>query len=215
MELLYEFFDLFLNLDKYLLSFVNEYKDWSYLILFCIIFFETGLIVTPFLPGDSLLFTAGAIAALGILNIWLLVGLLIIAAFLGDSLNFSIGKFIGKKAFEKNYRFVKKEYLFKAHAFYEKHGGKTIIIARFVPIIRTFAPFVAGVGEMNYTKFLIYNILGGVLWVFTCSFGGYFFGNIPIVKNNFSIVVFAIIFISLIPMIVEYLRHKFKSKKNI
>lgn len=215
MELLYEFFDLFLNLDKYLLSFVNEYKDWSYLILFCIIFFETGLIVTPFLPGDSLLFTAGAIAALGILNIWLLVGLLIIAAFLGDSLNFSIGKFIGKKAFEKNYRFVKKEYLFKAHAFYEKHGGKTIIIARFVPIIRTFAPFVAGVGEMNYTKFLIYNILGGVLWVFTCSFGGYFFGNIPIVKNNFSIVVLAIIFISLIPMIVEYLRHKFKSKKNI
>ena len=210
MDLIYSFFDLFLNLDKHLFSFVNDYRNWTYLILFCIIFCETGLVVTPFLPGDSLLFAAGAIAALGILNIWLLVGLLIIAAFLGDSLNYSIGKFLGKKVFERNYRFIKKEYLYKAHAFYEKHGGETIIIARFVPIIRTFAPFVAGVGEMNYAKFLLYNILGGVLWVFTCSFGGYFFGNIPIVKNNFSIVVLVIIFISLLPMLIEYLRYKWK-----
>ena len=210
MDLIYGFFDLFLNLDKHLFSFVNDYRNWTYLILFCIIFCETGLVVTPFLPGDSLLFAAGAIAALGILNIWLLVGLLIIAAFLGDSLNYSIGKFLGKKVFERNYRFIKKEYLYKAHAFYEKHGGETIIIARFVPIIRTFAPFVAGVGEMNYAKFLLYNILGGVLWVFTCSFGGYFFGNIPIVKNNFSIVVLVIIFISLLPMLIEYLRYKWK-----
>jgi membrane-associated protein len=210
MDFIYGLFDWFLHLDKQLLSFVNDYKNWTYLILFCIIFLETGIVVTPFLPGDSLLFAAGAIAAIGILNIWLLVGLLIIAAFLGDSLNYHIGKFLGKKVFERNYRLIKKDYLIKAHTFYEKHGGKTIIIARFVPIIRTFAPFVAGVGEMNYTKFLLYNVLGGMLWVITCSFGGYFFGNIPIVKNNFSIVVLAIICISLLPMLIEFLRYKFK-----
>jgi membrane-associated protein len=213
MEMVNSFFDLFLHLDKHLFSLVTDYRNWTYLILFCIIFCETGLVVTPFLPGDSLLFAGGAIAALGILNIWLLVGLLIIAAFLGDSLNYSIGKFLGKKVFERNYRLIKKEYLYKAHTFYEKHGGKTIIIARFVPIIRTFAPFIAGVGTMNYFRFISYNILGGILWVFICSFIGYFFGNIPFVKNNFSIVVMAIIFISLVPMLVEYFKYKIQNKQ--
>lgn len=210
MELIYSFFDVFLNLDKHLFNIVNDYRNWTYLILFCIIFFETGLVVTPFLPGDSLLFAAGAIAAIGILNIWILIGLLCVAAFLGDSVNYSIGKFFGKKAFEKDYRLIKKEYLIRTHNFYEKHGGKAIIIARFVPIIRTFAPFIAGIGTMNYGKFILYNLVGGILWVFICAFGGYFFGNIPIVKNNFSIVVLAIIAISLLPMLVEYLKYKLK-----
>ena len=210
MDLLSSLLDMFLHLDKYLLNFVNDYKNWTYLVLFLVIFFETGLVVTPFLPGDSLLFAAGAIAALGILNIWLLLGILILAAFLGDTANYSIGSFLGKKAFERNYKLIKKEYLLKAHTFYEKHGGKTIIIARFVPIIRTFAPFVAGIGEMKYSRFILYNILGGILWVFTCTFSGYFFGNLQIVKDNFSLVILAIIFISLIPMLVEYFRHKFK-----
>jgi membrane-associated protein len=212
MEIINSFFDLFLHLDKHLFSLVTEYRYWTYLILFCIIFCETGLVVTPFLPGDSLLFAAGAIAALGILNIWILIGLLCIAAILGDSVNYSLGKFLGKEVFERNYRFIKKEYLYRTHEFYEKHGGKTIIIARFVPIIRTFAPFIAGVGSMNYLRFISFNIIGGILWVFICSFGGYFFGNLPLVKNNFSIVVLAIIFISLLPMIVEYAKYKLKPK---
>jgi len=210
MEILNSFFELFLNLDKHLFSLVTEYKNWTYLILFCIIFFETGLVVTPFLPGDSLLFAAGAIAALGILNIWILIGLMCIAAILGDSVNYSTGKFFGAKVFERNYRFIKKEYLYRTHEFYEKHGGKTIIIARFIPIIRTFAPFIAGVGSMNYLRFISFNIFGGILWVFICSFGGYFFGNLPFVKDNFSVVVLAIIFFSLLPMVVEYIKYKLK-----
>ena len=213
MEILNSFFELFLNLDKHLFSLVTEYKNWTYLILFCIIFCETGLVVTPFLPGDSLLFAAGALAALGILNIWILIGLLCIAAILGDSVNYSLGKFIGKKVFERNYRFIKKEYLYRTQEFYEKHGGKTIIIARFVPIIRTFAPFIAGMGTMNYFRFILYNITGGILWIFICSFGGYFFGNLPFVKNNFSVVVLAIIFISTLPMIVEYVKYKLNLNK--
>jgi len=213
MEFLSNFFELFLNLDKHLFELVNDYRNWTYLILFCIIFCETGLVVTPFLPGDSLLFAAGAMAALGVMNIWLLVALLCIAAFLGDSVNYSIGKFFGKKAFEKEYRLIKREYLIRTHIFYEKHGGKTIIIARFIPIVRTFAPFVAGVGNMNYAKFIFYNLLGGTLWVFVCAFGGYFFGNIPIVKNNFSIVVLVIIFISLLPMLLEFAKYKLKVNK--
>lgn len=212
MEIIYSFFDLFLHLDKYLFTLVNDYRNWTYLILFCIIFCETGLVVTPFLPGDSLLFTAGTIAAIGLLNIWILIGILCLAAFLGDSANYSIGKFLDKKVFEKDYRLIKKEYITRTHDFYEKHGGKTIIFARFVPIIRTFAPFIAGVGNMNYAKFILYNLLGGVLWVVICTFGGYFFGNIPFVQNNFSIVVLAIIFISLLPMLIEYLRLKLKTK---
>jgi membrane-associated protein len=212
MEFLGNFIDIFLNLDKYLFSLVNDYRNWTYLILFIVIFCETGLVITPFLPGDSLLFTAGAIAALGVLNIWLLVLILIIAAFMGDTANYSIGKLLGEKVYSKNYKLIKKEHLIKTHIFYEKYGGKTIIIARFIPIIRTFAPFIAGVGKMTYSKFMLYNIIGGILWVIICSFSGYFFGNMSIVKNNFSIVVLAIILISLMPMVVEYLKFKFKHK---
>ena len=214
MEISNSFFELFLNLDKHLFILVTDYRNWTYLILFCIIFCETGLVVTPFLPGDSLLFAAGAIAALGILNIWILIGLLCISAILGDSINYSLGKFLGGKVFERNYRLIKKEYLYRTQEFYEKHGGKTIIIARFVPIIRTFAPFIAGVGSMNYLRFISFNIIGGILWVFICSLGGYFFGNLPFVKSNFSVVVFAIIFISVLPLIVEYLKHKLKPKNS-
>lgn len=214
MEIINSLFELFLHLDKHLFSLVTEYKNWTYLILFCIIFCETGFVITPFLPGDSLLFAAGAIAALGILNIWILIGLLCIAAILGDSVNYSLGKFLGDKIFERNYRLIKKEYLYRTHEFYEKHGGKTIIIARFIPIIRTFAPFIAGVGSMNYVRFISFNITGGILWIFICLFGGYFFGNLPFVKNNFSVVVLAIIFISLLPMIVEYMKYKLKPKQN-
>jgi len=214
MEIVNSFFDLFLHLDKHLFILVTDYRNWTYLFLFCIIFCETGLVVTPFLPGDSLLFAAGAIAALGILNIWILVGLLCIAAILGDSVNYSLGKLLGGKVFERNYRLIKKEYLYRTQEFYEKHGGKTIIIARFVPIIRTFAPFIAGVGSMNYLRFILFNIIGGILWVFICSFGGYFFGNLPFVKSNFSVVVMAIIFISILPLILEYLKHKLKPKNS-
>lgn len=202
--------DIFLNLDSHLFSLVNEYRSWTYLILFLIIFCETGLVVTPFLPGDSLLFAAGAIAAVGILNIWLLVLLLIIAAFLGDTVNYSIGKILGKKVFEREYRFIKKEYLVRTHNFYEKHGGKTIIVARFIPIIRTFAPFIAGVAYMNYSRFILYNLAGGILWILVCSFAGYFFGNLPFVKDNFALVAFAIILISLLPMLIEFLKYKLK-----
>jgi membrane-associated protein len=215
MEIANSFFELFLNLDKHLFSLVAEYKNWTYLILFCIIFCETGLVVTPFLPGDSLLFAAGTMAALGIFNIWILIGLLSIAAILGDSINYSLGKFLGHKVFERNYRLIKKEHLYRTHGFYEKHGGKTIIIARFVPIIRTFAPFIAGVGSMKYVRFISFNIAGGILWIFICSFGGYFFGNLPFVKNNFSVVVLTIILISLLPMVVEYIKYKLKPGQNI
>ena len=213
MEVIQNFIDFFLHLDKHLLRIVNDYRSWTYLILFIIIFCETGLVVTPFLPGDSLLFAAGAIAATGALNIWAIVLLLSVAAFLGDSINYSIGKYIGKKALKKKYRLIKTEYLIRTHNFYEKHGVKTIVIARFIPIIRTFAPFVAGIGTMNYTRFLLYNVFGGILWVFSCSFAGYYFGNLPIVKNNFSIVILTIIIISLLPIAVEYLKFKYKNRK--
>lgn len=209
MELVEKLIGFILHLDSHLLAIATDYKGWIYLILFLIIFCETGLVVAPFLPGDSLLFAAGAIAALGIINIWLLVVLLCVAAILGDSVNYSIGKFFGAKVFDKNYRFINKKYLLKAKTFYENHGGKTIIIARFVPIVRTFAPFVAGIGRMDYPRFFIYNILGGILWVFSCSFAGYFLGNIPIVKENFSIVIIAIIIISLLPIAIEFLRNRF------
>lgn len=212
MELLSSLIDFFLHIDKYLFDVVTDYRNWTYLILFGVIFIETGLVITPFLPGDSLLFAAGAIAALGILNIWFLIILLILAAFLGDSANYSIGKYFGKRIFEKNYRLIKKEYLTKTHEFYEKHGGKTIILARFVPIIRTFAPFVAGVGYLTYGRFIVYNLVGGILWVLLFVLAGYFFGHIPFVKNNFSVVVLAIIAISLLPMLIEYVKYKFKAK---
>lgn len=208
MEHLQTILHFFLNIDIHLLQIATDYENWVYLILFLIIFCETGLIVTPFLPGDSLLFAAGAIAALGVMNIWLLVGLLCLAAILGDGVNYRIGKFIGLGVYEKNYRLINKKHLLKAENFYKLNGGKTIVIARFIPIIRTFAPFVAGIGKMDATRFAIYNFLGGVLWVFSCSFAGYFFGNIPVVKDNFSLVILVIILISLLPIVVELIRNK-------
>ena len=198
--------DFFLHLDEHLNQVVTTYGVWTHLILFAIVFAETGLVVTPFLPGDSLLFAAGALAALGSLDLWLLVVLLIGAAILGDSVNYWVAAWIGPRAFSGNVRFLRKDYLERTSAFYEKHGGKTIILARFVPIIRTFAPFVAGVGAMSYPRFIVYNIIGAVLWVGLFVPLGYFFGNMPTVKNNFSLVIFAIIGISVMPIAVEMFR---------
>jgi membrane-associated protein len=198
--------DFFLHLDEHLNQIVTSYGIWTHLILFAIVFAETGLVVTPFLPGDSLLFAAGALAALGSLDLWLLVVLLIGAAILGDSVNYWVGAWIGPRAFSGNVRFLRKDYLERTRAFYEKHGGKTIILARFVPIIRTFAPFVAGVGAMSYPRFIVYNIVGAVLWVGLFVPLGYFFGNMPTVKDNFSLVIFAIIGISVMPIAVEMFR---------
>ena len=198
--------DFFLHLDEHLNQIVTTYGVWTHLILFAIVFAETGLVVTPFLPGDSLLFAAGALAALGSLDLWLLVVLLIGAAVLGDSVNYWVGAWIGPRAFSGNLRFLRKDYLERTRAFYEKHGGKTIILARFVPIIRTFAPFVAGVGAMSYPRFIVYNIIGAVLWVGLFVPLGYFFGNMPTVKDNFSLVIFAIIGISMLPIAVEMFR---------
>jgi membrane-associated protein len=198
--------DFFLHLDEHLNQIVTTYGVWTHLILFAIVFAETGLVVTPFLPGDSLLFAAGALAALGSLDLWLLVVLLIGAAILGDSVNYWVGAWIGPRAFSGNVRFLRTDYLERTRAFYEKHGGKTIILARFVPIIRTFAPFVAGVGAMSYPRFIVYNIIGAVLWVGLFVPLGYYFGNMPTVKNNFSLVIFAIIGISVMPIAVEMFR---------
>ncbi len=209
MELLTSFVNLFLHLDTQLATVIQTYGGWTYFLLFVIIFCETGLVVTPILPGDSLLFAAGAFAALGSLNIAWLFGLLSVAAILGDALNYTIGYFMGPKVFtQENSRIFKKEYLDRTHQFYEQYGGKTIIIARFVPIVRTFAPFVAGVGKMTYWRFASYNIVGGLLWITVCLAGGYLFGNIPIVQKNFTFVLLAIIFISILPGLVEYLRQR-------
>lgn len=214
MEIINQLLDLFLNLDQYLFDLTAKYQNWIYLILFLIIFLETGVVVAPFLPGDSLLFAVGALAALGLLNLWLVLGLLITAAFLGDSVNYSIGKYLGAKVFERDYRLIKRKHLIKTQDFYERHGGKTILIARFVPIIRTFAPFVAGIGNMNYRQFMVYNLGGGIIWVTLCVIGGYFFGNIPIVKENFSVVVLGIIGVSLLPIIVGFIKERFSSKQS-
>jgi membrane-associated protein len=210
MNLLLYIIDIILHMDKYLGQIIQEYGTWTYLLLFVVIFIETGLVVVPFLPGDSLLFAAGTFAGMGYLNISILFMLLAAAAILGDTVNYWIGHTIGPRAFSGNIRFLKKEYLDRTHAFYEKHGGKTIIIARFIPIIRTFAPFVAGVGAMTYPKFISYNVIGGVAWVALFTFGGYFFGNLTIVQENFSFVIFAIIFISVLPAIIEFIRSRLK-----
>jgi membrane-associated protein len=194
---------------------IQTYGTQTYAILFLIIFLETGLVVTPFLPGDSLLFAAGAFAGLGSLSFWPLVALLIVAAILGDAVNYHIGAYVGPKVFHyPKSRFFNPDHLRKTHAFYEKYGGKTIIIARFVPIVRTFAPFVAGIGAMSYPRFFLYNATGAVLWVMICTTAGYFFGNLPFVKKNFSLVILAIIFISVLPMVFEYLKHRAEAKKN-
>lgn len=206
MELLRSLADFFLHLDQHLSQIISHYGIWTHLILFLIVFCETGLVVTPFLPGDSLLFAAGTFAALGALDLWLIVILLILAAIVGDGVNYWVGAYIGPRAFRGDVRFLRKEYLDRTHAFYEKHGGKTIILARFIPIIRTFAPFVAGVGAMSYSRFLTYNVVGAVLWVGLFVLGGYFFGNIPVVRDNFSVVILAIIAISVMPIAIEALR---------
>ncbi|MEK6407104.1 MAG: DedA family protein [Acidobacteriota bacterium] len=209
MELISKLIDLFLHLDKHLNDIIGQYGTWTYLILFLIVFCETGLVVTPFLPGDSLLFAAGAFAALGSLNVFWLFVLLSIAAIVGDTVNYWLGHWVGPKVFHReNVRFLNKKHLDRTHAFYERYGGKTIIIARFIPIVRTFAPFVAGLGRMNYWRFIAYNVIGGVAWVAICVFAGYYFGNLEIVKNNFSLVVIAIVLISVLPMLVEYIRHR-------
>jgi membrane-associated protein len=206
MDLIKNLIDIFLHLDQHLSRVIAEYGTWTHLILFLIVFCETGLVVTPFLPGDSLLFAAGTFAALGALDVWLVIVLLIAAAIIGDTVNYWVGAFIGPRAFRGDVKFLRKEYLDRTHAFYEKHGGKTIILARFVPIIRTFAPFVAGVGAMSYPRFITYNVVGAVLWVGLFVLGGYFFGNIPTVRNNFTLVILAIIALSVLPIVVEALR---------
>lgn len=206
--------DYVLHIDKYITIIVQNYGNWVYLLLFIIVFFETGLVVMPFLPGDSLLFAAGAFASKGSLNVGALYFIFVAAAFLGDTVNYHIGYYIGPKAFKTNSKLLKKEYLDRTHKFYEKHGGRTIILARFIPIIRTFAPFVAGMGKMGYLKFISYNLIGSVFWVALAVFGGYFFGNIPFIKNNFSIVVYVIIIISVLPGILVLLKRTKKDKST-
>jgi len=203
--------DFILHLDRYLKLIIDSVGIWTYLILFVTIFIETGLVVTPFLPGDSLLFAAGAFAALGSLNLITLFIILAVAAVLGDTVNYWIGHYIGDKAFTTNSRLLKREYLDRTQAFYQKYGGKTIFLARFVPIIRTFAPFVAGVGKMRYGYFISYNIFGGIVWTALFIAAGYFFGNVPFVRNNFSLVVIAIVLISVMPAVVEVIRNRRKT----
>ena len=208
MEIINFFIDFILHLDQHLNEIIQNYGAWTYALLFLIVFMETGFVVTPFLPGDSLLFAAGTFAALGSLNVWLLWALLFIAAVLGDTVNYWIGNKVGPRAFEQDIRFLKREYLERTQHFYEKHGGKTIVLARFVPIVRTFAPFVAGVGTMNYSRFIVYNLLGAFLWTGIFLLLGYFFGNIPFVKKNFELVIVGIILVSVVPMVIEFVRSR-------
>ena len=217
MELILSFIDFLLHLDAHLADLIGQYGLWTYLILFGIIFAETGFVVTPFLPGDSLIFAAAALAGLhpDVLNPVFIFLLLSFAGILGDSVNYAIGHAIGPRVFREDVRFLKREYLDRTHAFFEKYGGKTIILARFMPIIRTFAPFVAGVGAMTYGKFLAYNIAGGMLWVALFTTLGYFFGNIPAVQENFTLVIIAIVFLSVLPPIYELLRSHKKPKQAV
>jgi membrane-associated protein len=208
MEFIRTLIDIFIHLDEYLSEIILRFGGWTYLILFLVIFAETGLVVTPFLPGDSLLFAIGAFAARGDLHVWWMVGILFIAAVIGDSVNYAAGNYIGPRVFTGSVRFLKKEHLEKTQAFYEKHGGKTIILARFIPIIRTFAPFVAGVGSMSYGRFIAFNVIGAATWVPLFIFLGYFFGNLPFVEKHFEYVILAIIFISILPALYEYFKEK-------
>jgi membrane-associated protein len=210
MEVVTFLIDLFLHLDEYLDTIITQYGAWTYGILFAVIFVETGLVIMPFLPGDSLLFAAGTFAALGSLNLWSLLGLLMVAAVLGDTVNYSIGHYLGERAY--NIKWIKKEYLDKTHAFFEKHGGVAIFLARFVPIVRTFAPFVAGIGKMSYGYFITYNFIGGITWVALFTFAGYFFGNIPFVRHNFEYVIIVIILISVLPMAFEWWKARRQAK---
>jgi membrane-associated protein len=199
--------DVVLHLDRHLVELIRDYGAWVYLILFLIIFAETGLVVTPFLPGDSLLFVAGTLAAAGGMDIGLLILVLCVAAILGDSVNYAIGKHVGDRMVRSG-RFIRQDHIDRTHAFYAKYGGKTIVIARFVPIVRTFAPFVAGIGRMDYGRFLLFNVTGGIFWVVSLTIAGYFFGNIPVVRNNLSLVVLGIVVASIMPAVIEYLRHR-------
>ena len=216
MEFIGKAVDLFLHLDKHLGAIIQQYGTWTYAILTLVVFCETGLVVTPFLPGDSLLFAAGALAALpgSPLSVGFLFLLLSAAAIAGDTVNYWIGHKVGPRAFEGKIKFLNTKHLARTHDFYEKYGGKTIIIARFVPIVRTFAPFVAGIGSMSYGKFITYNVVGGILWVAICLFAGFFFGNLPFVKANFSVVILAIIFISVLPGVYEFARHKLDKRRR-
>ena len=214
MEFISIVIDFILHIDQHLQDLSAQYGPWIYAILFLIVFCETGLVVTPFLPGDSLLFAAGSLAAVGGMNIHLMVVLLLLAAILGDAVNFAIGKYFGARLFANpDSKIFRRAYLDKTHAFYEKHGGKTIIIARFVPIVRTFAPFVAGMGNMHYGRFIRYNIIGAILWVVLFSYAGYFFANIPLVKNNLALVLAAIIVISVLPGVIEVVRARREAKR--
>jgi membrane-associated protein len=211
-EFIQQAFEYILHFDEYLKAFVLEYQWWTYALLFLIIFAETGFVFTPFLPGDSLLFAAGALAALGSLNLWVLIALLITAAIAGDTVNYWIGHWFGIKLFDGRFRMLKKEHLDRTHRFYEKHGGKTIILARFVPIVRTFAPFVAGMGAMDYKRFLTFNVIGGAAWVLLFTLLGYFFGNLPFVQANFELVVVAIVILSVIPAFYEGIAERRRSR---
>ena len=209
MELIRQLLDILLHLDRHLDTIIQQYGVWTYLILFLIIFCETGLVVTPILPGDSLLFAVGTFAARGALDLGLVLLLLSVAAVAGDTVNYAIGYRVGPRIFRKEgVRFLNREYLDRTHRFYERHGAKTIVIARFVPIIRTFAPFVAGVGQMSYARFVTYNVAGGVGWIAALVLGGHLFGNIPVVRQNFTLVIFAIIALSVLPGVIEFLRQR-------
>ena len=215
MEYLLKFIDIFLHLDKHLGLVIQDYGVWTYVILGVIIFCETGLVVTPFLPGDSLLFAAGAFAGRGYLDIKLLIPVLFVCAVVGDAVNYRIGKMLGMKVFEKkDSRIFKREYLEHTQKFYEKYGAKTIVIARFVPIVRTFAPFLAGIGNMSYTTFATYNVAGAAIWVFSLTLAGYYFSEIPFVKNNFSVVILAIIIISVLPAVIEIIRARREARRG-
>ena len=209
MEIISGFFDLLAHLDQHLLSLLQHYGGWVYLILFLIIFCETGLVVAPFLPGDSLLFVTGTLAATGALNVQGVAVLLMAASFSGDNTNYWIGRYLGPKVLRKEQsRFFNRSYLEKTRRFYEKHGGKTILVARFIPVIRTFAPFVAGIGRMRYLRFVLYSLGGSVFWISFFVFGGFYFGNVPLVKQNLTAFIFLIIFVSILPGVVEYLRSR-------
>ena len=209
MDLIWTLVDVVLHLDRHLSEIIQQYGVWTYLILFLIVFCETGLVVTPFLPGDSLLFAVGTFAALGALDLGLVMLLLAVAAIVGDSVNYTIGARVGPRVFrQEGVRFLNRKHLERTHEFYERYGAKTIVIARFVPIVRTFAPFVAGIGLMSYPRFLFYNVAGAVLWIVSLVMGGYLFGNLPVVRRNFSLVIFAIIVLSILPGIIEVWRQR-------
>ena len=212
MELIQSFISFILHIDKHLAEIVNSYQSLTYLILFLIVFCETGLVITPFLPGDSLLFAAGALCGITILSPYVLIPVLFVAVFLGDNTNYFIGKAIGPKAFDGSIRFLKQEYLKKTHDFYEKHGGKTVIMARFVPIVRTFAPFVAGLGKMTYRRFLSYSVLGSLLWINIFIWSGFALGSNEFVKKNFSLVTLGIIAVSVLPLFIELIRARMTSR---